>query len=173
MRYLLPAISLLVALTACKTEPENFDDEVRQTYQHEKGFFYVKIPPSLLTLVLRSIDDQEIVDFFGDAHQVGIITFGEKFSDEENRNIFVSLEEMLTRYEYDDLIRLSDKEKTISLKIKENQGKVTELVTIVSQKASPVMALTLSGEIDIQTVVGLAADFDYDKILKMQEMGKW
>lgn len=172
MRYILPVIFLVTALTACKTETESFDAEVRKTYQHEKGFFYLKIPPSLVTLVLRSIDDKEIIDFFGGARQVGIIAFGEKFSDEETQNLIVSLEEMLSRYEYEDLLRISNKEKTISLKIKENKGKVTELVTIVSQKASGVMALTLSGELDIQTVVRLAADFDYDKLLEMQIMGK-
>lgn len=161
----------MTAITACKTGADSFDDEVRKTYQHEKGFFYLKVPPALLTLALRSMDDQEIMDFFGDARQVGIISFGEDFSDRENHDLFISLEEMLTRYEYEDLIRISDMERTVSMKIKENQGKVTDLVTVISQKASPVMAITLSGEIDIQTIASMAADFDYNKLLDMQAMG--
>ncbi len=161
----------MTAITACKTGVDSFDDEVRKTYQHEKGFFYLKVPPALLTLALRSMDDQEIMDFFGDARQVGIISFGEDFSDRENHDLFTSLEEMLTRHEYEDLIRISDMERTVSMKIKENQGKVTDMVTVISQKASPVMAITLSGEIDIQTIASMAADFDYNKLLDMQAMG--
>ncbi|MFW5700262.1 MAG: DUF4252 domain-containing protein [Cyclobacteriaceae bacterium] len=171
IRYFFIAIFLLTAITACKTGVDSFDDEVRKTYQHEKGFFYLKVPPALLTLALRSMDDQEIMDFFGDARQVGIISFGEDFSDRENHDLFTSLEEMLTRHEYEDLIRISDMERTVSMKIKENQGKVTDMVTVISQKASPVMAITLSGEIDIQTIASMAADFDYNKLLDMQAMG--
>lgn len=172
MRYFFSVIFLLAAITGCKTGPESFDDEVRKTYQHEKGFFYLKVPPALLTMALRSMDDQEIMDLFGDARQVGVISFGENFSDTDNHDLFTSLEEMLTRYEYEDMISISDMERTVSVKIKENQGKVTDMVTVISQKASPVMAITLSGEIDIQTIASMAADFDYNKLLEIQSMRK-
>lgn len=170
--YLIAALSLMIAVFACSSEPRNFEEEVRHIYQNERGFFYLKIPPAILSLALKMADDQEMTDFFGDAKQVGIITFGEGFPVSRNPEIVKTLEEILVRHDYEDLIRISDQDRMISMKIKENNGKATELVTIISETSGTVMALTLSGEINIQTVVKMSADFDYDLLMQMQGMGR-
>jgi hypothetical protein len=171
-RYLIIAIALIIGVAACSSEPRNFEEEVRHIYQNERGFFYLKIPPAILSLALKMADDQEMTDFFGDAKQVGIITFGEGFPVSKNPEIVNTLEEILARHDYEDLIRISDQDRLISMKIKENDGKATELVTIISETAGQVMALTLSGEINIQTVVKMVADFDHDMLMQMQGMGR-
>ena len=168
--FIIVALALMIAFTACSSEPKNFEEEVRHIYQNERGFFYLKIPPAILSLALKMADDQEMTDFFGDAKQVGIISFGEGFPVSRNPEIINTLEEILARHDYEELIRISDQDRLISMKIKENSGKATELVTIISETAGTVMAVTLSGEINTQAVVKMAADFDYDLLMQMHGM---
>ena len=168
LRLILPVIGLLLLATGCSREPASFEEEVRMTYQNKRGFFYIKVPPALLTLVLKSAGDKNIPEFLGNARQVGIIAFGEGFPAAKNTELVTSLEEMINRYDYEDLITISDHESRISMKLKEEKGKVSELIILVSKPGESVMVLTLSGDIDIQTVAGLAADFDYGQLLEMQ-----
>lgn len=163
---------LTVLLSSCSADPQTFEEEIRHVYQRQKGFYFIKVPPALLSLALRATEDQGMIDFFGDAHQVGIISFGEERSDDEHNKLVKSLEEMLGRYDFEDLIRISDSEKSISIKIKENNGKVTDLVTIVSGKPGPVTAITLSGELDVHTIAKVAGDFDYDMLMRMPGIGR-
>lgn len=165
-------MAILFVFAACTSEPKSFEEDIRQAYQDERGFFFIKVPPALLTLALKIADDSEMTEFFGDARQVGIISFGEGFPTSENPVLVQTLEEMLGRWDYEDLMKISDADRTISMKMKEDGGDVTELVTIVSQTGGPVMALTLSGKINLQTVVTMAADFDFEKLLQMQGMGR-
>ena len=170
-RAILAALSLIVLFAACSGEPKTFEEEVRQLYQGDKGFFFIKIPPALMSLALNVAGDSDMSRFFGDARQVGVMSFGEGFSSTEKPVIVSQLEELLVKYEYEELIRISDSEKLLSMKMKENNGKVTELVTIVSQQDGPVMAVTLSGQIDVEQVVMMAADFDFDMLMDLQAMG--
>jgi hypothetical protein len=170
--YLLAALSFTFAFASCTSEPRSFEEEVRHVYRNDRGFMYIKIPPALLTLALNMIDDKDMADFFGDARQVGIITFSDEFSDNESNELVKNLEEMLTRYGFEYLIRISDSGKLISMKIKESNGKVTDLVTIVSENPGPVTAITLSGEIDVQSIVRMASELDYNKLLDISSMGR-
>jgi hypothetical protein len=172
MRQVSVIILILLAYSACNTEPRSFEEEIRKDYQNQKGFFYIKVPPALLSLALKAADDEEMLQFFKNARQVGIISFGDGFPATENPDLIIKLEEMLARYEYEDLIRISDSDKTIIMKIREDNGSVNELITIVSQTDTPLITLTLSGEIDIQTIVSMAADFNFDRFLHMQSMGR-
>jgi hypothetical protein len=172
MKQVSAILLILLVFSGCTTEPRSFEEEIRKVYQNQKGFFYIKVPPALLSLALRATDDAEMVQFFRNARQVGIISFGDGLPASENHLIVKNLEEMLTRYEYEDLISISDKDKQIIMKIREHNGTVNELVTIVSQTDSPLITLTLSGEIDIQTIVHMAADFNFDRFLQMQSMGR-
>ena len=171
-KHFIPGFFLLATIAGCSSEPRSFEEELRQAYQHDKGFYYLKVPPALLSLALQITDDQELIDFFGDARQVGIISFGESMHSIENDELVRSLEDLLIKYEYEDLIRISDQDRLISMKVKEDMGNITELVAIVSQTEGPVMAMTLSGEINLQTIVKMAADFDYDRLMQMQGMGR-
>jgi hypothetical protein len=172
MRSLTAILLILLAFSACTTEPRSFEEELRKVYQDKKGFFYIKVPPALLTLALKAADDEEMLQFFKNARQVGIISFGDGFPATENPDLVKNLEEMLARYDYEDLISISDTEKQIIMKIREDNGSVNELVAIVSQTDSPLITLTLSGEIDIQTIVHMAADFNFDRFMEMQSMGR-
>lgn len=162
----------MVLLPACSTDPQTFEEEVRHVYKRQKGFYFIKIPPALLSLALQATGDQDMIDFFGDAGQVGVISFGAERSEDENNKLVKALEEMLDRYDFEDLMRISDSEKLISMNIKENNGKVTDLVTIVSGKPGALTAITLSGEIDVQTIIKVAADFDYDLLMRMSGIGR-
>jgi hypothetical protein len=170
--FLRAVFLLMIVISSCSSDPQTFEEEVRHVYQRQKGFYFIKIPPALLSVVVRATEDQGMIDFFGDARQVGIISFGEERPDDENNKLVKSLEEMLGRYDFEDLIRISDSEKSISIKIKENNGKVTDLVTIVSGKPGPVTAITLSGEIDVETIIKAAGDFDYDMLMRMPGIGR-
>jgi hypothetical protein len=172
MRHLSVILLVFFALSACTTEPRSFEEEIRKVYQNQKGFFYIKVPPALLSLALKAADDEEMLKFFKNARQVGIISFGDGITATETPGLVKNLEEMLARYDYEDLISISDHEKRIIMKIKEDNGSVNELVAIVSQTDSPLITLTLSGEIDIQTIVHMAADFNFDRFLQMQSMGR-
>jgi hypothetical protein len=172
MRPVSVFLLFLLAFSACTTEPRSFEEEIRKEYQNQKGFFYIKVPPALLSLALKAADDPEMLQFFKNARQVGIISFGDGFPASENPVLVKKLEEMLERYEYEHLISISDNEKQIIMKIREDNGSVNELVVIVSQTESPLITLTLSGEIDIQTIVHMAADFNFDRFLQMQSMGR-
>lgn len=172
MRSLSAILLILLAFSACTTEPGSFEEEIRKVYQDQKGFFYIKVPPALLSLALKAADDEEMLQFFKNARQVGIISFGDGFPATENPDLVKNLEEMLARYDYEDLISISDTDKQIIMKIREDNGSVNELVAIVSQTDSPLITLTLSGEIDIQTIVQMAADFNFDRFLQIQSMGK-
>jgi hypothetical protein len=163
---------IIIAVLACKTEPRSFEEEVRHHYNGERGFFYIKVPPALLTLVLRATDDREMHEFFKNARQVGVISFGDGFYESDRNDLVNNLEEMLNRHRYDDLITISEKDRKIILKIREQDGSVSELVAIVSQSDSPLLALTLSGEINIQTIASMASGFDYNKLLQLQSVGK-
>ncbi len=165
-------LSLMILLPACTNEPRSFEEEVRHVYHGQRGFYYVKIPPALLTLVLKMSDDKDMIDFFGDARQVGIITFGEGLSEGKNHELVKNLEQMLDKYEFEELIRISDGGRLISMQIREQGGTVTDLVAILSQNPGPVTGITLSGEIDIQTIVKLVADLDFDRLMQLQEMGR-
>lgn len=172
MRSLSAILLILLAFSACTTEPRSFEEEIRKVYQDQKGFFYIKVPPALLSLALKAADDEEMLQFFKNARQVGLISFGDGFPATENPDLVKNLEEMLARYDYEDLISISDTDKQIIMKIREDNGSVNELVAIVSQTDSPLITLTLSGEIDIQTIVQMAADFNFDRFLQIQSMGK-
>jgi hypothetical protein len=172
IRFFLLILSILVAVSACKTGPRNFEEEVRHLYNGKRGFFFIKIPPALLTLVLRATDDKEMHDFFKNARQVGVISFGEGFHESQRNDLVNNLEDMLNRHRYDDLITISEKDRKIILKIREQEGVISELVAIVSQSDSPLLALTLSGEINLETIAGMAAGFDYSKLLELQSVGK-
>ncbi|MFO7924727.1 MAG: DUF4252 domain-containing protein [Bacteroidales bacterium] len=173
VRYLTAALFLLTIAVSCTSEPKkSFEDEVRHLYQDERGFFYIKIPPALLTLGLKMTEDQEMIDFFGDASQVGILSFGEGIEGVENPALVKILEDMLSRYDYEDLIRIADQDRIVSIKIKESSSKISDMVTIVSETQGQVMAITLSGEINIETVLEMAADFDYDMLMNMHAMGR-
>ena len=167
---ILASLSFLIVFTSCTNEPKSFEEEVRQIYKGTRGFYYLKIPPALLTMFLKIADDKEMMDFFGNARKVGIIYFGEETGNRENNEMVKELEAMLAKYDFVDLIRISDSRQLISMKIKEKDGIVTDLVAVVSQDRGPVTGITLSGEIDVETIVKMAADLDFDKLMKMQEM---
>jgi hypothetical protein len=171
-RYLSVIISLLILFTACTSEPKNFEEEVRQVFHGTRGFYYVKIPPALLTLVLKMADDNDMTAFFGDARQVGIISFGEALSEGKNHELVKELEQMLYKYDYEELIRITDAGRIVSMNIREENGKISELVAILSQNPGPVTGITLSGEIDIQKIVQLAAELDFDKLMQIPEVGR-
>ena len=161
----------LLLISACSPDPKTFEDEVRHLYQDRRGFMYIRIPPALLTLALRAADDPGMTRFFGDARQVGLISFGEEYSREDNAAIIRTLEELLVKYQYEDLIRISDSEKLISMKMKESGNRVTDMVTIISEREGPLMAVTLSGDIDIQQIVLMASEFDFSRLMELQAMG--
>jgi hypothetical protein len=169
---LLFLLTLIILLPACTGEPKNFEDEVRHVYQGTRGFYYVKIPPALLTLVLKTAGDQEMIEFFGNARQVGIISFGESLSDGNNHELVKDLEQMLDKYDFEELIRISDSGQLVSMKIREEDGIISELVAILSRNPGPVTGITLSGEIDVQTIVRLAADMDFEKLMHLHEIGR-
>jgi len=104
LKYFILTLSLVFASAACSSEPRSFEEEVRRVYQDERGFFYIKIPPAILSLALKLSEDQEMMEFFGDARQVGIISFGEGFPSDGNPELVNTLEEMLSRYAYEDLL---------------------------------------------------------------------
>ncbi|TVR70820.1 MAG: DUF4252 domain-containing protein [Marinilabiliales bacterium] len=165
------ATSVMILFPACTSEPKSFEDEVRHLYQDNRGFFYLKIPPALLTLALSVADDPGMNRFFGDARQVGLISFGEGIPASESKEIIRNLEEMLTRYQYEELIRISDSGRLINMRMKENSGRVTDLVTIISETDGQLMAITLSGDIDIEQIVMMAADFDFGQLMELRAMG--
>ncbi len=165
------AFTVIFAFTACTTGPKNFEEEVRDHFRDTRGFFFLKIPPRLLTLALRTADNPDMNRFFGDARQVGIISFGDGFPVSENREVVRTLEDMLTKYDYKEIMSISDSEKLIIIKLKETNGRVTDLVTIVSESEGAVTAITLSGEIDVQAMVGMAGNLDnIDMLMQLQAL---
>jgi hypothetical protein len=170
--YLSGIFSLLIFFAACSSEPRSFEEEIRQVFHGTRGFYYVKIPPALLTMVLKMADDKDMTDFFGDARQVGIISFGEALYEGKNHELVRELEQMLYKYNYEELIRISDAGRIVSMSIREENGKISELVAILSQNPGPVTGITLSGEIDIQKIVQLAAELDFDKLMQLPEAGR-
>ena len=164
--------SFIILLPACTREPKSFEDEVRHVFQGTRGFYYVKIPPALLTLVLKTAGDKDLIDFFGNARQVGIISFGEALPEGKNHELVKDLEQMLDKYDFEELIRISDSGQLISMKIRQEGGKISELVAILSQNPGPVTGITLSGEIDVQTIVRLAAGMDFEKLMQLHAIGR-
>jgi hypothetical protein len=163
-------LSLLILFPACKNEPQTFEEELRHVFKGTRGFYYVKIPPALLNLVLKASDDKEMIDFFGNARQVGIISFGKELSEGKNLELVKDLDQMLEKYEFEELIRISDSGRLVTIKIREHGGSISDLVAIISQNPGTVTGITLSGEIDIQTIIKLAAEMDFDKLMQLQEI---
>lgn len=162
--------ALMMAALSCSREPSSFEEELRHTYKDERGFFYLKVPPALMRLVMNVENDKEMLEVLGNARQVGIISFGEGFPVSKNPELLQNLEGMMYRYNYEDLIKINEQGREINVKIRENNGNVTDLITLISQPEDQVMLFTISGDIDISTVVEMASLFDYGNLIRVQSM---
>ncbi|MEZ5001330.1 MAG: DUF4252 domain-containing protein [Bacteroidales bacterium] len=157
---------LLVAVTllgqSCR---ERKNEDIFAGLEGEPGVYMLKIPPVLLTGMLKSDSTATATaDTIGNIELVKVLLFNssesKKYSvSEMNGNLLKRFNEI----GYEAVFQASSGGTNISAYLYEKKGEVTDLMLLVAEGES-IFGLGISGNLNPESIVNFAGEIEYDRI---------
>ncbi|HEY4789358.1 MAG TPA: DUF4252 domain-containing protein [Bacteroidales bacterium] len=136
---------LLILSIPCKSQNKAIDD-IFNKFDGKDGVTTVNISKDLMKLATQmDSSDVKAKDLFGQIGGVKILTF-EK-AKPEDKVAFDSMVKSLNVSDYKELMMVKEKDNNVRMLLKENQGKITEFLLLVTGGNDPVL-ISIVGSID-------------------------
>ncbi len=152
--YLLYLFIISIALVLCNRLPRDFSEAMLESFQGHRGFYHIKLPPSLLQAVFKGEQTDQSISFLKDLKQVGVMSVGSTDLDEMAR-IEVEVNKWLDYFHYNDLFMVAEGGRKVSFKLMEKDGMVEEMMAVIKERES-LMVISLHGRLDMSQVMSLS-----------------
>jgi len=153
--------------TSCEDGPKEYpEDSFSSIYEnHKKGqnvqSFDLKGEYAAMFIPK---EEEELKELMNEVGQLKLITSPDKATATELKNAF---ENTLSKDQYQELLDLSDGGNKVIIKSDEAEGKIKELVILVSDDKGAFSAMSVDGNLDKEKVLKLLNEADFSQLKNM------
>lgn len=155
--YLL-CLFISIALFSCNRPPKNFSEAMTDNFQGHKGFYQVRVPPSLLFKLIKAEQADEELAAMKDLKQIGVMSIGST-DISEMQEIEQVVNKWLNHFSYTDLLAISEGGRKIVFKLLEKESVVEEMLALIVQKEN-LLVISLHGRLDLNQVMALTKNLN-------------
>lgn len=141
-------------------------------YQSDESFSQVTVSSKMFNLFtnmeVESKEDQEVLNAISKLKGLRILA---KENTSDARALYKEAFALIPTKEFEELMSVRDKDKDMKFYIKENGGKISELVMIMGG-ANDFMVMSLFGEIDLKQVSKIGKKMNVDGLQKLEKMNE-
>jgi hypothetical protein len=139
------SLFLLMLALPCTAQNKAIDD-IYNKFEGKNGVTTVNISSDMMKLVAQmDSNDVKAKDLFGQISGVKILTFDK--AQPEDKVAFESMVKVLPLSDYKELMVVKEKNNNVRMLLKENQGKISEFLLLVTGGNEPVL-ISISGNIN-------------------------
>ena len=166
-RIILGGILILITLTAFTQK--SAVDKVFDKYNGKDGYTTVYISSFMFNLLNSlEVDDPEYNDFkkaTSGISSIKILTQDGSGSASFGKELL----SMLPRSEYKEMMVVKDKEEEVQFLARENGGKITEFLLIVSGGGEDAL-IAIQGDIDLESISSIASGLDMPGLENLEDL---
>ena len=143
---------LLLMFSSCTSGPDPVADHVIRDYEGLPGVYTFRIPPGLVSVVMKGQDDRDVKDFLSGMETIKVIIINAAETKEKKLPAVVArFTKALKKEKFEDLMEINQSGNKISVKIHETGDKTDEaMIMIISE--DEFLGLSLVGDIDMKTL---------------------
>lgn len=166
-RIILGGVFMICTLTAFSQK--SAVDKVFEKYSGKEGYTTVYISSFMFNLLNNlKVDDPEYNEFkkaTSGINSIKILT-----QDGDGSSSFgKELLSMLPRSEYKEMMVVKDQEEEVQFLAKENEGKITEFLLIVSGGGDDAL-IAIQGDIDLESISSIASGLDMPGLKNLEDL---
>ncbi|GAB1444533.1 MAG: DUF4252 domain-containing protein [Cyclobacteriaceae bacterium] len=139
-------------------------------YQNDESFSQVTISSKMFGLFtnmeLEDKEDQDVLNAISKLRGLKVLA---KDDTRDSRELYNEANKMLPKNEYEELMYVRDKDKDMRFFIKENGGKINELV-MISGGSNSFMLMSIFGEIDLKQISKIGRKMDVDGLKDLERL---
>ncbi len=139
-------------------------------YQDDETFTQVKVSQKMFGLFTNfqvdKPEDKEVIDAISKIQGLRVLA---KHETRDARMLYKEALSAINVKEYEELMSVRDKDKDIKFLIKENAGKIGELVMVMGGN-DEFMVLTLFGEIDLKKISNIGKKMNIEGLQNLEKM---
>ncbi|HYC86089.1 MAG TPA: DUF4252 domain-containing protein [Chryseosolibacter sp.] len=140
-------------------------------YQNDESFTQVNVSSKMFSLFTNmdaeTEEDKEVLNAISKLKGLRMIM---KENTSDARTLYKEAYAMVPLKEFEELMSVRDKDKDLKFYIKENAGKISELVMIMGG-ADDFMVMSLFGEIDLKQVSRIGKRMNVQGLENLQKIG--
>jgi len=145
-------------------------DKLFDKYSGKDGFTTVYITQYMFEMFKDvNTSDKEFDDLVKNLKSIRILT-AEKSSSNTGLNFFKEVMKELPVQQYKELMVVKEKDQEVKFLIKENQGKISELLLVTGGKDNALICI--QGNIDMKSLSKLARNFNINGMKSLEKMDK-
>ena len=172
MKKVLMMIALVTGVMVSAYAQNDAITKFFNKYANDESFTQVTVSGKMFSLFTNmeadTPEDKEVLDAISKLRGLRIL----RKEDERNaRALYKEAFALIPMKEYEELMSVRDSDKDIKFLIKENGGKISELLMIMGG-SKEFMILSLFGEIDLKQVSRIGKKMDVDGLDNLEKMDK-
>jgi len=171
MRKLMMSAVLVVMAVAAQAQGDAVTKFFNK-YQNDESFSNVTISSKMFSLFTNmevdKPEDKEVLNAISKLKGLRILG---KENTSDARALYKEAFALIPKTEFEELMSVRDKDKDMKFLIKENGGKISELVMIMGGM-DDFMVLSLFGEIDLKQVSKIGSKMNIDGLDQLKRMDK-
>ncbi|HEY8935380.1 MAG TPA: DUF4252 domain-containing protein [Cyclobacteriaceae bacterium] len=141
-------------------------------YQNDESFSQVTVSSKMFSLFTNmdaeTAEDKEILDAISKLKGLRILA---KEDARNSRELYAEAFKLIPIKDYEELMSVRDKDKDMKFLIKENGGKISELLMIMGGTTN-FMVMSLYGEIDLKQVSHIGKKMNVEGLENLQKLDK-
>ncbi len=160
------AISSFI-FTSCDEAPKEYpEDSFNSIYEKHKKDQNVQCfdLKGQYAAVFIPKEEKELKELMNEVGKLKLITSPDKTKASELKNMF---ENTLSKDQYNDLLDLSDGGNKVVIKSDEAEGKIKELVILLSDDKGAFSAMSVDGNLDKEKILKLLKEVDFSQLKNM------
>jgi hypothetical protein len=168
MKKILAIAFVMVTLTAAQAQ--DAISKFFSKYQTDESFTQVNISSKMFSLFTNmeadTPEDKEVLEAISKLKGLRILR---KDNTSDARSLYKEAFALVPAKEFEELMSVRDKEQDMKFFIKENGGKISELVMIMGG-IDDFMVMSIFGEIDLKQVARMGKKMNVDGLEKLQKI---
>ncbi|HEY4786413.1 MAG TPA: DUF4252 domain-containing protein [Bacteroidales bacterium] len=146
-------------------------DKLFDKYSGKDGFTTVYITQYMFDMFKNvNTSDKEFDDLVKNLKSIRILSVDDKKAVPEGTNFYKEIMKDLPVQQYKELMVVKEKDQELKFLIKENQGKISELLLISGGKDNALICI--QGNIDMKSIAKLSKDLNINGIKPLEKMDK-
>ncbi len=169
MKKIIAIVVLMMAVSGVKAQ--DAISKFFSKYQNDDSFSHVNISSKMFSLFTEmeatTDEDKEVLEAISKLKGLKILA---KDDGRNARELYKEAFSLIPK-DYEELMTVRDKDKDMKFLIKENGGKISELVMVMGGNEE-FMVLSLFGEIDLKQVSRIGKSMDVKGLENLQKMNR-
>jgi hypothetical protein len=150
-------------------------DKLFDKYSGKEGFTSVYISKYMFNMFMNLNDstpqNKEMKDVVSRLNSIKILAVDDKSKIPAGVNLYQEIMKAVDKNEYKELMVIKEKDQDVKFLVKENDGKVSELLLVVGGKGDNVL-ISIQGDIDMKNISKLAKAMDIQGMEKLEDIDK-